>query len=129
MDALKLFYDEKFAGERRRGADAGGRAVAAPPAAEAKDAPEALLRHLERHAGRTLKTPAAIDAYLESLRSAPADPAPPKRSLLRETALVLFLVIAILQYYYIDVSLQIAALNKVTTFVPVQEAPEQPRGK
>jgi hypothetical protein len=37
-------------------------------------------------------------------------------------------VIAALQYYYIDVSLKIAALNRITVFVPVQEQPKQDSG-
>ncbi|MDX1376344.1 MAG: hypothetical protein R3357_12305, partial [Burkholderiales bacterium] len=84
------------------------------------DSAQALLQYLEGHAGRPLRTRTAIDAYLATL-PAPAPAPAPTRSLLRETALVLFLVVAVLQYYYIDVSLQIASLRGVTVFVPTAE--------
>jgi hypothetical protein len=147
MDALKLFYEQQLDAKRQRTPDCCSPPVATPPAAEVRsvaehdrrtgaapevaaveDTPEVLLRHLEQHAARPLRTRAAIDAYLAAHSSAPTETAPTRRSLLRETALVLFLVIAALQYYYIDVSLKIAALNRITVFVPVQEQPKQDSG-
>lgn len=122
-------------------------ATAAPPAAEVAappdgdsgiadathatgsedtDAAESLLCHVERHAGQPLRTRASIDAYFAAVSKLRSDDAVPKRSLLRETVLVLFLAAAVLQYYYMDVSLQIASLKQVTVFVPVQEP--RPRG-
>jgi len=95
-------------------------------AAETEDTAESLLRHVERHAGQSLRTRASIDAYFAAASRSRSDDAPPRRSLLRETVLVLFLAAAILQYYYMDVSLQIAALKQITVFVPVQNT--APRG-
>ncbi|MEJ2175438.1 MAG: hypothetical protein P8Y76_11180 [bacterium] len=103
-----------------------GSAVPALGTTEVGDTPESLVRHLEQHAGESLRTHAAIDAYLAALKNAGADGGRARSSLLRETALVLFLVVAVLQYYYIDVSLEIASLNRVTVFVPV-ELPTKPR--
>lgn len=126
MDALKLFYETKLGPLRRPEPDRVERAVATAHATEAENAPEVLLRHIEQHAGRPLRSRGAIDAYLATL-TAPRDEARPvERSLLRETMLVLFLVVAVLQYYYIDVSLQIQSLKNVTVFVPVEQA-QRPR--
>ncbi|KPK06136.1 MAG: hypothetical protein AMJ64_09860 [Betaproteobacteria bacterium SG8_39] len=146
MDALKLFYEQQLDAKRRRTPDRSDGAAAAPcvaqvqvtpepdcsPAAapqlaEAEDTPERLLRHLEQHAGQSLRTCAAIDSYLAAQSGAQGDAPPARRSLLRETALVLFLAIAVLQYYYVDVSLEIAALNRITVFLPVKEQPPQDR--
>jgi len=140
MDALKLFYEQQLDTQRRGtvsrrdGAVAasrpavvedrpkgGGCIVPALGAAEVKDTPESLLRHLEQQAGESLRSREAIDAYLGTLTKAASDRSTARRSLLRETALVLFLTIAVLQYYYIDVSLQIASLKRVTVFVPVEQ--------
>lgn len=141
MDALKLFYEQQLDAKRRgpstcssgtsatpRAAEvedkpkSGGCVVPAMAATEVRDAPESLLRHLEQHAGESLRSPAAIDTYLAALKKAGSDGASARRSLLRETALVLFLVVAVLQYYYIDVSLEIASLKRVTVFVPTEQS-------
>lgn len=108
--------------ERDRGTDV------APQATETEDSAERLLRHVEQHAGQPLRTRASIDAYFAALSRSRSDDSSPHRSLLREAVLVLFLAVAVLQYYYIDVSLQIAALNQVTVFVPVQESAPPDRG-
>jgi hypothetical protein len=122
MDALKLFYEQTI--DARRGRPAERAAPPEPPrSAEADNGAEMLLRHLERRAGRSLRSPAAIDTYLATLPPAKQDRPSSGRSLLRETVLVLFLMVAVLQYYYMDVSLEIAALNQVTVFVPVKEPP------
>lgn len=121
MDALKLFYETKFGAQGRAAPERVTHVVAASRAAEAEDGAETLLRHMEQHAGRPLRSRAAIDAYLAA-RTAPREqPRSGERSLLRETMLVLFLVVAVLQYYYIDVSLEIASLKNVTVFVPVEQ--------
>jgi|GEM_PF-2114983 len=129
MDALKLFYETKLGPARRTTPDRtepAVPAVAAARAPDALDAPEALLRHIEQHAGQPLRSRAAIDAYLATLTAPRGEARQGERSLLRESMLVLFLVVAVLQYYYIDVSLQIAALRNVTVFVPVEQA-QKPR--
>ena len=126
MDALKLFYESKAEGNRRR-PDGG----AQPPplerrtadAAQAVDSAETLLRHLEQRSGRPLRSRDAIDTYVAEQSTQTDAARVAGRSLLRETLLVLFLVAAALQYYYVDVSLEIAALKRITIFVPVYEAP------
>lgn len=119
MDALKLFYESKFGPAQNRAPE---RAVRpAPRAAAHADAAEQLLRRIEAHAGRPLRTGDAVDAYFKELSKSRRETPAAGRSLLRETVLVLFLLIAVLQYYYMDVSLQIASLNRVTVFVPIDK--------
>lgn len=119
MDALKLFYESKFGPAQNRAPE---RAVRpAPRAAADADAAEQLLRRVEAHAGRPLRTGDAVDAYFKELSKSRRETPAAGRSLLRETVLVLFLLIAVLQYYYMDVSLQIASLNRVTVFVPIDK--------
>lgn len=122
MDALKLFYDTKFGATQPRAPEQTARA--APRAAEVSDASDNLLRRVEGHAGQPLRSPEAIDAYFDELSNSKTQSQPAGRSLLRETVLVLFLLVAVLQYYYMDVALQIASLNRVTVFVPTK-APVQ----
>jgi len=126
MDALKLFYESKLEGKRPRPGDRVEPSTLeqrTSQAAETVDTAETLLRHLEQRAGQPLRSCAAIDAYVAA-QPTPTDTARPAgRSLLRETLLVLFLVAAALQYYYVDVSLEIAALKRITVFVPVYETP------
>jgi hypothetical protein len=122
MDALKLFYDTKFGPVQRQAPERGTNA--APRTSEAPNAADSLLRRVEAHAGQPLRSDAAIDAYFKSLQRAEKSASRPAgRSLLRETMLVLFLLIAVLQYYYMDVALQISTLNRVTVFVPTEESP------
>ena len=121
MDALKLFYDTKFGPLQRQGPEQN--ASAALRSAEVATAADSLLRRVEAHAGRPLRSDAAIDAYFKSLQRRESASRPAGRSLLRETMLVLFLLIAVLQYYYMDVALQISTLNRVTVFVPTEKPP------
>ena len=117
MDALKLFYDSKFGPPPGRAPE---RVSSAARRADA-EASEKLLRRVEAHAGRPLRTGEAIDAYFKAASKPRRESRPAGRSLLRETVLVMFLLVAVLQYYYMDVALQIAALNQVTVFVPTEE--------
>ena len=123
MDALRLFYASKLEGNRRPAGDRAERTSAAQHPSDGVDAAETLLQHLEQRAGRPLRSRPAIDAYFAEQATAADAARPSGRSLLRETLLVLFLVAAALQYYYIDVSLEIASLNRITVFVPVYEVP------
>jgi len=119
MDALKLFYESKFGPPPGRASERVSSA-AQRTAADAQ-ATEKLLRRVEAHAGRPLRSGEAIDAYFKKLSKPRRESRPAGRSLLRETVLVLFLLVAVLQYYYMDVALQIASLNRVTVFVPTEE--------
>jgi ferric-dicitrate binding protein FerR (iron transport regulator) len=121
MDALKLFYESKFGPVQRQAPERS--TTAAPRTSEATNTADRLLRRIEAHAGQPLRSDEAIDAYFENLPRAEGTARPAGRSLLRETALVLFLLIAVLQYYYMDVALQISSLNRVTVFVPTDEPP------
>ena len=76
---------------------------------------------MEAHAGRPLRSGEAVDAYFKKLSKPRRESRPAGRSLVRETVLVMFLLVAVLQYYYMDVSLQIASLNRLTVFVPTDK--------
>jgi len=119
MDALKLFYESKLGPVRGRTPERVP--SAAQGAAAEPSAADRLLRRIEAHAGRPLRADDAVDAYFNELAEPVRDSRSAGRSLLRETVLVLLLLVAVLQYYYIDVSLQIASLNRVTVFVPIDK--------
>jgi hypothetical protein len=82
--------------------------------------PAELLAFLERLAGRTLTSREDIVEYLRSLQADEAERAfaQGRRRKLRELLFVGLLVVSAAQYYYWDVSLQIAAMHKVHYFVP-----------
>jgi hypothetical protein len=83
------------------------------------DEREELLQLLERSSGRPLRTRAEVRAYLEELaeRRAKAD----TRAARWQTAKVLTLSVlgafALLQYYLLDVMLQVMSLPQLTVFV------------
>ncbi len=119
MDALKLFYESKFGPVQARAAERVPSAAQRAPAERGET--ERLLRRIEARAGRPLRTDDAVDAYFKALAEPARESRPAGRSLLRETVLVLLLLVAVLQYYYMDVALQIASLNHVTVFVPTEK--------
>ena len=78
---------------------------------------EALRVHLEQLAGRTIRTREVITEYVSEL----SDKARDKRTRsqqLKNALLGVLLVIAILQYYFIDVQLDILAQPTLTVFAP-----------
>ena len=74
---------------------------------------------LLRHAWRTFQPRVR---YRELLVRAGASVTGARQPLLKQTSLLAGLVGAYLQYYFLDVHLQIASLNSVTVFVPVSLA-------
>jgi len=74
---------------------------------------------LLRHAWRTFQPRIR---YRELLVRAGASVTGARQPLLKQTSLLAGLVGAYLQYYFLDVHLQIASLNSVTVFVPVSLA-------
>ncbi|HEX7054663.1 MAG TPA: hypothetical protein VF211_12120 [Burkholderiales bacterium] len=82
---------------------------------------EELLEYLEQLSGRSIRTRADLEAYLNELKARAAPPAPRARfwALAKHASLGVGLLIAVLQYYLIDVYLQIETLQRVQFLSPV----------
>ena len=82
-----------------------------------KDPDEALRIHLEQLAGRTIRTREDITEYVNELSDKGRDKRT-RTQQLKNVLLGVLLVIATLQYYFIDVQLQILAQPALTVFAP-----------
>jgi hypothetical protein len=82
---------------------------------------EELVQHLEKLTGRTLKTREDIQAYVREASARKASDAPSVRRWLKvkRLTLVVLLGFAVIQYYILDVLLEIASMRHTTFFVPV----------
>lgn len=88
----------------------------------ARESHEEMLRFLERLSGRTLRTRAEREAYLGELRGG-AQGAQPGRAqrrwaIVKHATLAVGLLIAVLQYYLIDIYVQILSLQRVQYLTP-----------
>ena len=88
----------------------------------APESHEEMLRFLEQLSGRALRTRAEREAYLSELRSNPRS-APTERvrrrwAVVKHATLAFGLLIAVLQYYLIDIYVQILALQRVKYVTP-----------
>ncbi len=85
---------------------------------------EELYLYLDQLAGRPIRTRAELEAYLNELkaREEPAQARSPERrwTVVKHALLGVGLVIAVLQYYLIDVYVQILALQRLQVFNTVQ---------
>jgi hypothetical protein len=83
---------------------------------------EELVQQLEQLTGRVLKTRADIRAYVREAATRNAADHPSVRRWLRvkKGTLIALLAFGVIQYYVLDVMLQIAALPNNTYFVPVK---------
>jgi hypothetical protein len=81
---------------------------------------EELVRHLEKLTGRTLKTREDIQAFVREAaeRKARDEPAVRRWVKFKRITLIALLAFGLIQYYIIDVLLQIASLRTNTYFVP-----------
>jgi hypothetical protein len=83
---------------------------------------EALLEHLEQLSGRSIRSRAELEAYLNELKS----PGPAARTgrparlwtTARHAALAAGLLIAVLQYYLMDIYVQIESMQRVQFLNP-----------
>jgi hypothetical protein len=80
-----------------------------------------LIRHLEKQSGRAIRTREDIRAVLKELsaRKAGDDPSVQRWKMAKRVTLLVVLSAAFLQYYFLDVALQIMSLPELTYFVPV----------
>ena len=81
---------------------------------------EELVRHLEKLTGRTFKTREDIQAYVREVGSRKATDQPSVRRWLnaKRVTLAVLLVFGVLQYYILDVMLEIASMRTTVFFVP-----------
>jgi len=81
---------------------------------------EELVQHLEKLTGRTLRTREDIQAYVREVSARKATDQPSVRRWLnaKKITLIALLALSVLQYYILDVLLQIASIRTPTYFVP-----------
>ena len=84
---------------------------------------EDLLDHLEKVAGRKIKTPQDIRDYVNELtRKAQSRSRIQQR--FKNIVLAVLLLVSLLQYYFIDVRLQILSQPSLTVFIPTKSSPQ-----
>ena len=87
---------------------------------------EELLRHLDQLAGRSIRTRAELEAYLDELKArgepAPVKPLDRRWAIAKQAVLGFGLLIAVLQYYLIDIYVEIASMQRVQFLNPADSA-------
>ena len=98
-----------------------------PGARAPAESSEALLAHLERLSDTKIRTRDDIDVFLSGV----AHKAEQRRAggRVKNALLGALLVIAILQYYFIDVQLQILSQPSLTVFAPARHIDAAPPGQ
>lgn len=82
---------------------------------------EAMLEYLDQLSGRSIRSRAELEDYLNELRSrAPAQAGRPARAwaAAKHAALAAGLLIAVLQYYLMDIYVQIESMQRVQFLNP-----------
>jgi hypothetical protein len=97
--------------------ESGHRPGAARP--REQESADEILRYLQSRVGQSLRTKEDIDRYLAALKEQQIERARAERRqrLLRETALLLALMVAAGVNHYMDVQLQIASLRPLLVFL------------
>jgi hypothetical protein len=92
-------------------------ATVAEPVAETR---EELIQHLESLTGRTLKTREDIAAYVREVSARRAADQPSVRRWLKakQVTLIALFAFGVVQYYILDVMLEIVSMRSPTFFVP-----------
>ena len=94
----------------------------APVADPAPESREELLQHLERLTGRSLKTREDIAAYVREVaaRSAADSPSVRRWTSVKKITLIALFAFGLIQYYILEVMLEIATMRSTTYFVPAR---------
>lgn len=81
---------------------------------------EELVQHLEKLTGRTFRTREDIQAYVREVAERKATDQPSVRRWLnaKRITLAVLLAFGVLQYYILDVMLEIVSMRTTTFFVP-----------
>jgi hypothetical protein len=85
---------------------------------------EELVQHLEKLTGRTFKTREDIQAYVRevSTRKPHHDPSVKRWVKVKHITLAALLAYGVIQYYILDIMLEIVSIQGPTFFVPVRGA-------
>ena len=87
---------------------------------------EELLRHLDQLAGRSIRTRAELEAYLDELKArgepAPVKPLDRRWAIAKQAVLGFGLLIAVLQYYLIDIYVEILSMQRVQFINPADSS-------
>ena len=83
---------------------------------------EELVQHLEKLTGRSLRTREDIQAYVREVAARKAVDKPSVRRWLKlkKVTLAALLAFGIMQYYILDVMLEIVSIRSTTFFVPAR---------
>ena len=83
---------------------------------------EELIQHLESLTGRTLKTREEIAAYVREVgaRNAADMPSVRRWSSVKKITLIALFAFGLIQYYILEVMLEIATMRSPTYFVPAR---------
>jgi hypothetical protein len=87
-----------------------------------KETRDELVQHLERLTGRSFRTREDIQTYVRevSARKSADEPAVRRWLQVKRVTLVVLLAFGVMQYYVLDVMLEIVSLPSTTYFVPVR---------
>jgi len=96
--------------------------IIAPVTKPAPESREELIQHLESLTGRTLKTREEIAAYVREVcaRSAADTPSVQRWTSVKKMTLIALFAFGLIQYYLLEVMLQIATMHSTTYFVPAR---------
>ena len=94
----------------------------APVLARVPESREELIQHLEKLTGRTLKTREDIAAYVHAVRARTATDLPSVQRWLKvkKVTLIALFAFGVIQYYVVEVMLEIATIRSPTYFVPAR---------
>ena len=83
---------------------------------------EELIQHLEKLTGRSLKTREDIQAYVRevSARKASEEPSVRRWLTVKKATLIALVAFGVIQYYMLDVMLQIVSIPSTTYFLPAR---------
>jgi len=92
----------------------------APVAEPVPESREELIQHLEKLTGRTLKTRDDIAAYVREVqaRTAAEQHSVQRRLKAKKVTLIALFAFGVIQYYLLDVMLEIVSIRSSTFFVP-----------
>lgn len=85
---------------------------------------EQLVEFLEQLSGRSIRSRADLESYLDELRARAGSPRPARRrwTIAKNALLGAGLLIAVLQFYLIDIYVEIASMQRVQFLNPAEPA-------